>query len=508
MTHPSHFRRFTLTVTALWLAVCLNVSVTAQAGDSGTAPLDHLFTLKDGTSQRASSCDPDLKGGNRDYYSLNAGETTVVADLQGPGIITHFWTTVGYYDWNYSRIIVVRMYWDGEETPSVEVPLGDFFASGHAMDATVNSMPITVTSEGRARNCWWPMPFRKSARITLTNEGQEDMTGVYAQVDWIRVKKLPRNTAYFHAQYRQQRPTEPGKNYVIADIAGRGQYVGTVLSVRQLTEGWWGEGDDFWYIDGSAEPTIRGTGAEDYFCDAWGLRRQHTPFYGASIVEYGGKFARTTAYRWHIPDPVTFKKSLRLEIEAAGFGYDDQGKPSGFRPRSDEYASVAFWYQQEPHKPFPPLPPVRDRLVYNSRRMIEAEKLQDQVSVTGGTLSLAEDWWLNKGKELVWAGVTPGDSLTVTFETKTENAEHLALLLTEGPDRGQFRVELDGTALEPELNLYGDSRRIRDYFAELPDPKPGQHTLRFTCTGAHNRSGGCSLGFDALQFVPAHQANE
>ena len=473
-----------------------------------TSLLSSLTTLQDVESRRASSCDPDLEKGNRDYYPLKAGQTTVVADLEGPGVITHFWTTVGYYDRNYPRLIVVRMYWDGEEQPSVEVPLGDFFGVGHAMDAPVNSLPVTVTADGRARNCWWPMPFRKSARITLTNEGQEDMTGVYAQVDWTRLKRLPRNTPYFHAQYRQARPTEPGKPYVIADIAGRGHYVGTVLSVRQLSEGWWGEGDDFWYIDGSPEPVIRGTGSEDYFCDAWGLRRQDTLFYGASIVEPIQKFARTTAYRWHIPDPVTFRRSLRVEIESAGFGYNESGQPEGFRPRSDEYASVAYWYQVEPHKPFPPLPATRDRLVYNSRRMIEAEKLQDAMQVSGGTLSKGEAWWLNKGAEVVWAGVNPDDSLTVTFETATEEAANIVLLLTEGPDRGRFRVELDGKALSPEVDLYAGTWRARDYCADLPDPRPGSHTLRFVCVGKQALSGGYTLGLDGWQFVPAHRANE
>ncbi len=470
--------------------------------------LNGLPKIRDVESRRASSCDPDLKQGNRDYYVLNAGQTTVVADLKGPGIITHFWTTVGFYDRNYPRLIVARMYWDGEEQPSVEVPLGDFFGVGHALEAPLVSLPVTVTSDGRARNCWWPMPFRKSARITLTNEGSEDMTGVYAQVDWIQVKRLPRDTGYFHAQYRQARPTEPGKNYVIADIAGRGHYVGTVLSARQLSEGWWGEGDDFWYIDGSTEPVIRGTGAEDYFCDAWGLRRQDTPFYGASVVEPARKFARTTAYRWHIPDPVTFRKSLRLEIECAGFGLDENGQPNGFRPRSDEYASVAFWYQVEPHKPFPPLPSARDRLVYNSRRMIEAEKLRDATRVSAGTLSTAEAWWLNKGSEVVWSGAEPDASMTVTFETSTADAAHLVLLLTEGPDRGQFRIELDGVSLEPVVDLYATTWRPRDFYADLPDPRPGTHTLRFTSVGRHPRGAGDTLGFDAVQFVPAHRANE
>ena len=502
------FPPFVIRRMTCWIAAAL--ALLSAPGWAGPLPqnlLSGLAVLTDTESRRASSCDPDLQHGNRDYYSLNAGETTVVADLEGPGVITHFWTTVGYYDRNYPRLIVVRMYWDGEDDPSVEVPLGDFFGVGHALDAPLISLPVTVTSEGRARNCWWPMPFRRSARITLTNEGQEDMTGVYAQVNWTRVRKLPRNTAYFHAQYRQARPTDPGKNYVIADISGRGHYVGTVLSVRQLSGGWWGEGDDFWYIDGSPEPVIRGTGAEDYFCDAWGLRRQDTPFYGASIVEPARKFARTTAYRWHLLDPVTFRRSLRLEIENAGFGYDEQGRPDGFRPRSDEYASVAIWYQVEPHKPFAPLPGVRDRLVYDSRRMIEAEKLEKAIQITAGALSKAEAWWLNKGKEIVWSAGGPEDSLRVTFETTTEDAAHLVLLLTEGPDRGRFRVELDGETVIPELDLYAGSWRVRDVYADLPDPRPGTHTLRLVCLGRHGQSIGYTLGLDAWQFVPAHRAN-
>ena len=168
----------------------------------------------------------------------------------------------------YSRLLTLRIYWDGETQPSVECPVGDFFGIGHGVDQPFMSIPIRVTSEGRARNCYWPMPFRKSARITVTNESDTACRSFYYYVDWQKHKSLRRNTAYFHAMYRQEFPCAMGRNYLIADLEGRGHYVGSIQSVCLMSDGWYGEGDDFFFVDGEAEPRLRGTGTEDYFCDA------------------------------------------------------------------------------------------------------------------------------------------------------------------------------------------------------------------------------------------------
>jgi len=337
-------------------------------------PLNGLDQLQPGRARRASSCDPNWKNGNADARPIPPGQTLVIADLKGPGRINHIWNTISAPERGASRLTVVRIYWDGEEQPSVEVPLGDFFIIGHGINRPVQSLPVVVSSNGLARNCYWPMPFRKSAKITVTNQGIRPVLAFYYYVDWEQLPSLPEKSAYLHAQYRQEYPVVAGKNYLIADIQGHGHYVGTVLNVRQRTASWFGEGDDFFFIDGEAEPSLRGTGTEDYFCDAWGFRRFDGPYYGAPVWDNAKAMGLITAYRWHLSDAVRFNKSLRVEIEHKGVTFNrDGGVRSGFEPRSDDFSSVAFWYQTEPHKPFSPLPAAYDRLYFDYRTMVEAE---------------------------------------------------------------------------------------------------------------------------------------
>lgn len=198
------------------------------------------------------------------------------------------------------------------------------------------------------------------------------------------------------------------------------------------------------YIDGSPEAVIRGTRAEDHFWNTLGLRRQDTPFYGTSLVEPARQSAQTPLSRWHLADSVTFRRSLRLEIETAGFGYEEQGQPDEFWPQSDEFVSVAYWYQIEPHEPFLPVPGGAGPAGDNSRRTIEAEQRAEAIQITVGALSNAEVGWLNKGREIVWSVTGPEDNLTVPFESATEEAAHLVLQLTRAQTGSQFRVELDG----------------------------------------------------------------
>jgi hypothetical protein len=234
-------------------------------------PLAGLERLKTFESRRASSSDPNWQNGNADTRPIAVGATLTVAELNGPGVITHIWCTIAHEAPFYSRLLTLRIYWDGEKHPSVETPIGDFFGVGHGVDKPFASLPIRVSSEGRGRNCYWPMPFRKSARITVTNESDKPCGAFYYYVDWQKHQKLAEDTAYFHAMYRQEFPCVMGQNYLLADIEGSGHYVGTVQSVYHTSPGWYGEGDDFFFIDGAKEPQLRGTGTEDYFCDGWGL---------------------------------------------------------------------------------------------------------------------------------------------------------------------------------------------------------------------------------------------
>ena len=237
------------------------------AGCSGTGkrsdyPSGSMEYPERAITQRESSYDRDWENGNADARRLNPGETLMLADLEGPGRITHIWFTAFGNERGFPRSAIIRMYWDGSENPAVEAPLGDFFAAGHGMQVNVNSNRVATSSFGRAYNSYWSMPFRKSAKITLTNESESESMGLYWYIDWEK-RKIPDDVPYFYAQYRQENPVEPGKDYLIADIQGKGHYAGTVLSVRASHPGWFGEGDDRFYIDGDTIPTRHGPGSED-----------------------------------------------------------------------------------------------------------------------------------------------------------------------------------------------------------------------------------------------------
>jgi hypothetical protein len=313
--------------------------------------LRSLGRTQDFKAQRVSSF--DRTGGNKDSLTIRPGETAVLAELKGPGAIDHIWVTVAGEPF-YAGKIVLRMYWDGEGAPSVEAPLGDLFAVGHGLDRDLDSLPVACASEGRARNGYWFMPFARSARVTATNEGSEAVDAFYYYIDYRKLESWTGETPYFHAQYRQEFPCEPGRNYLILEAEGRGHYVGCSLSVLQRAMGWWGEGDDMIYVDGESEPSLHGTGSEDYFSSAWGMRPEERPFFGCPLQELDFQAgSKATVYRWHIPDPIPFSRSIRVTIEH-GHAND----------RADDYSSTAYWYQVEPHRPFPPLPSAARRLPF------------------------------------------------------------------------------------------------------------------------------------------------
>lgn len=424
-----------------------------------------------------------------------------MGNLEGPGTIHHMWFTIASGELGYSRLLVLRMYWDGEEKPSVECPVGDFFAMGHGIDKPMSSLPVRVTSDGRGRNCYWPMPFKKSARITVTNEGKKRTDAYYYYIDWEKAP-VPDDAAYFHAMYRQEFPTTPGKNYLLADIEGRGQYVGTVLSVRQRTASWWGEGDDFFYIDGEAEPSLRGTGSEDYFCDGWGFREQDGPYYGAPLVEGYDAGARTTVYRWHITDPVRFTKSLKVEIEHKGVSFNsDNAIKSGFEERSDDFSSVAFWYQMEPHKAWPALPAGYERLYFANANVIEGEAQIAKSTATEGPVDAQELGTSSGGKQLFWRPTTEGQTLTVPFDVAEKGTHGMVLLLTQSWDYGVYEVSLDDKPLGKPVNLYKKNVVSLERFFPPTEFEAGAHKLTFKNVGRDKLSEGYFFGFDALMLT-------
>jgi hypothetical protein len=473
----------------------------AHAQYSLGSPLAGLEKLKDFETMRASSCDPDWHNGNADARPIEPGGTLVVADLKGPGVITHIWNTIAHEAQFYSRLMTLRIYWDGEEHPSVECPIGDFFGIGHGIDQPFVSLPIKVSSEGRGRNCYWPMPFQKSAKITVSNESNQKCRAFYFYVDWQKHKSLPKDAAYFHAMYRQEYPCVMGTNYLIADLQGRGHYVGTIQSVQMVSPGWYGEGDDFFFIDGENEPRLRGTGTEDYFCDGWGFRKQDGPFYGTPLWEGYETGCKGTAYRFHIPDPVAFKSSLRVEIEHKGSQKFPDGKTDGFIERDDLMSSVAFWYQFEPHKAWPALPYGPDRLterttqVITGRRVVATAKHSDHPIQVQDLPGIAKE-----NKQLFF---TPADDkgwVEIPFEIKEAMAAHVWANLIHGPDYGNYRVLLDGDPLGT-VNLYAPQlKREAHHWGKRP-LTAGTHTLRLECTGKTAESKGYYLGLDSVALV-------
>lgn len=339
----------------MWKITCgiilAAITASAQMGD--------VATLRDARSKRISSY--DKTGGNRDMIPVKAGSTVALAEMNGPGAVKHIWFTISSPAPEHLRELVLRMYWDGETDPSVEVPVGDFFGDGFGAYKSWQSLPITV--QGRALNCYWEMPFRHSARITVTNDGKEDVRSFYYHVDYEQYpsESAIANKGYFHAQWRRENPT-PGikadknltgkDNYVFMDAVGRGQFVGVILNVQGHSTGWWGEGDDMFFIDGEGfPPSLHGTGLEDYFNNAWGFQEEFNyPYIGYSLKGNKDWTGQHTMYRFHIADPIHFSKSLRAGIEH-GHAND----------RADDDSSTAFWYQTEPHKKLEPLPPVEKR---------------------------------------------------------------------------------------------------------------------------------------------------
>jgi len=334
----------------------------------------HLARLREGRTRRISSW--DRSGGNRDYLTFDPWATHEIARIEGAGVIRHIWVTVGCEDPLYLRKVVLRMYWDGQDQPSVEVPLGDFFGVGHSAVSSYDSAVLNMSATPRpdrqgyaAMNCYFPMPFADGARIEVQSECAVPVRQFYYYVDYDELDALPTDLGRFHAQWRRSNPCPRPEqastpdinlsdkdNYVILEAQGRGHYVGCNLSVHNLYGGWWGEGDDMFMIDGQKwPPDMHGTGSEDYFTHAWGMQVDNAFRYaGVAYHKPGqpGNFnERITVYRYHVLDPVIFHRSIRVSIEH-GHAND----------RCDDYSSTAYWYQALPTSPFPPFPPVEARL--------------------------------------------------------------------------------------------------------------------------------------------------
>jgi hypothetical protein len=347
----------------------------AAAQTPSADPLEELFApsrLRNYKTRRSSSW--DRTGANADALPIEPGQTATLLNITGAGVVTHLWFAVNSPDPMHLKNLVLRAWWDGESTPSIEAPLGDFFGLGFG-EYFVYQSALLAVAPVKALNAYFKMPFASAVHIAVTNEGTQRTNGLYYHIDYVTLPSLPADLGRFHAQYRQAAPCkgwtnnwtsnyEPrinnhsnldGKeNYVFLDAKGRGHFVGVTQSVLQNQSGWFGEGDDMIFIDGDTVPTINGTGTEDYYNGAWdfGLEafanlRQGAP-YVVDPERIGGRYC---LYRWHIESPIAFDKSIRITMEHGHANH-----------RSDNFYSVAYWYQTEPHAPFPVLPEAKLRI--------------------------------------------------------------------------------------------------------------------------------------------------
>ena len=371
MSHTSDGRRGFLRRLAAWTGVSAAAPAAGMAQQRGGGERDFRFLPRYARAQNYRSLKQssyDRTGGNSDRWPIPPGQTQELFNASGPGVITHIWFTIAAQSPMHLKELVLRIWWDGETRPSVETPIGDFFGLNLGQYVLYQS-EFLACSPGRSLNCYFAMPYRKSARMTVTNEGRQPVGSFYSNIDYITMDAAPPDMLYFHAQYRQAAPCIPQKleggknpdgklNYVLAETRGRGHLMGCTLGVLINADGWMGEGDDMIFIDDESKPAITGTGTEDYFLGSWnfGGRDGAVPFshnfYGAPLIimpeRTGGRYC---LYRWHGDNPVTFTKYLKYTLEH-GHAND----------RGDNWYSVGYWYQEKPYTDFPAMPPVTERI--------------------------------------------------------------------------------------------------------------------------------------------------
>lgn len=367
-THAFRARRRLLGTLAAGLPAALLATGAASAAAAPQPPEapapEELFAaarLRSYKSRRSSSW--DRTGGNADWFTVAPGQSATVLDVTGSGVITHIWFTINSPDPMHLKNLVLRAWWDGEASPSVEVPIGDFFGLGLG-EYFLYQSALTAVAPMKALNAYFKMPFSSAARLTVTNEGPAPTRSLYFAIDYIEIPSLPEGLGRFHAQYRQAAPCKGVKsdgknlngrdNYVFLEATGRGHVIGVTQAIVQNEVSWFGEGDDMIFIDGDPLPTINGTGTEDFFNGAWGYgdqsfanEHQGVPF-TADPGKIGGRYCQ---YRWFTESPLAFEKSIKVTIE---HGTADD--------RSDDFYSTAYWYQTEPHAAFPALPAPAERV--------------------------------------------------------------------------------------------------------------------------------------------------
>lgn len=510
------------------------------AAPAADGPMSLLAKLKNYSAARVSSFARD--GGNLDTIRLPfGGEEVTLAEIQGPGAITHIWTTFR----GNGRDIVLRFYWEGSSHPSVEAPIGDFFGVAMGIDSIVNSFPVQVSAEGRSRNCWWHMPFNRSARITASNVVPREPAGarpleLYYYVDYQRYGKPDPAIAYFHARFVETDPAERGRLVKLAEINGRGHFVGLVMGHRARTQGWFGEGDDVITVDGQL--SFAGTGTEDYFCDAWGFREFSFLYHGVPVYEGRNIGDRLSAYRFHVADPIPFRSSFTFEIEHWPWfsAWPNTGR--------DYFSGLCFWYQAGLHRPWPrlekflsaePWDPAKGR--WHVQGALEAEDLgilSSRSRAVENRQPPAPIGPMTESREVLRSllryGPRPeplflmpnlsGDRM-LGFDSGGDGTFSLAVPAAEAglyevrvhfvraEDFGIVELDVNGrkagAPVDTFLRVDGSSRSVwppkEHVFSEVP-LRSGMNTFQFTVKSKNEASAGFRMGLDCivLEKSPKH----
>jgi hypothetical protein len=476
------------------LFLCFIFSLTAAA----QAQLEELLSpgslpyLKKSKLVQVSSY--DTTGGNNDRINIHPGKTAEIFNAEGPGVITRIWVTIDSRDPHFLRRILLRMYWDGEENPSVEVPVGDFFGTGFEYKHYYSQF-VGMTSGGYYS--YFPMPFNKSARIEVVNETGKEIFAFYYHISYQKLEQpLDEDVAYFHALWKRDIRTNYPENYTVLDAEGEGHFVGLNLNMQPYNKSlWYLEGDEMVYVDGESFPSVYGTGTEDYFTSGWYFKdgAYAAPYHGVILKD--DSTARIAAYRFHVGDVIPFKKSLKFTIE---HGHKNEEKC--------DFSSTAYWYQKEPHKKFPEMmkPGLRIPLrVAVPNGLTEAEGLP-----VNGAESISEDM-SDYGAE--WSGLKQlrvnsqkaGETFTLDIPGAAEKAYNIDLYFTQGPDYG-------------DVEIFHDSEKVGEYTGYNEEVFPGGKvslmnikagdnntvTLSFVVKGKNEKSTGYNTGIDGFLMEP------
>ena len=492
-------------LSALCCALGLGAIIAGPArGQSNSNPAAGMGTLgglmmpKEGRPKHEGSW--DRSGGNGDLRPVEPGQTLTMMDYKGAGIVRRFWVTIApRADKEIHRQLILRMYWDDEKVPSVEAPIGDFFGVGFGEQKDFISLPLNETSGGY--NCYWPMPFHKSARWTVTNMSKKRVDAFYYNMDFTAYDKLPKELMHFHAQWRRENPTKPGVNYTILDAKGRGTFVGTALYMQNRKGRGIGflEGDEMIYVDGEDKPSIIGTGTEDYFSSGWYYDRGEysAPYHGINLKDT--TLGRISTYRWHIEDAMPFKKSLKVTIEH-GTNNDHVA----------DYSSVAYYYLTGENQAFTAIPKSGEDLLpfvapppFRIPGSVEGESLIAGAKASDGNIetqdmSPFEGEW-SAGGQLWWLPHAEGATLSLSLPATDDGDYELTGYFTKAKDYGIVQVIQDGKNIGSPINFYGSgvtpTGAVRIGKVSL---KRGGNPITFKIVGKDASGEGYLVGIDAL----------